>query len=241
MAENIQVEAFQVRVAASNRLTVDRGIAVTEFDGQRFLDPQQEPLYRTNLGATRPRHLSFPFNETDPPEVKDGLVRRLSIDKRILDANAPKETKDLQAFSAIEGLGECALVSIVDYECSVSEYFDWPIKEKTFGVTHLHGYKLERAVTNAARAGVEFVLMLPGSSFMVRQRMGEYFSHNVRFDLTYLPDSENGLNIQRGLPDWVPPMPPDEGEGGEGSGDREPRAPSPTTPSTAASREIVKE
>jgi hypothetical protein len=232
MAETIQVETFQVRVAAGARPTVRRGLAVAEMHGRQFIDPERQAPYIIKTDVADLADLCLQFSRRDPPAIENGSVKKLALNKNILDEDADRRIRSFRAHAAAEELSGYALVSVIDYECPASDERSWPIKEQA-RTRRLQAYKKQKYIAESVQMGVELILMSPGSSFMVGQDIGERFMRDVHYDLVYSPTTIEGL-ISRRCPSGGGTLPPNEDTGSSGSGDREPRNPSPSAPPAVA-------
>jgi hypothetical protein len=191
MGNYVNCEAFQVRANASKGVTVERGLAITEVDGERYIDPQIEPDYNTSLGVASPDRLQLAISHNLPPKVEHRVIKRFSLHKDVIEN--PENIGDHRAQRVVKGAGSIALVSLVDHFGLSSPSFGANVIKKRFGWYRVGDY------LDAISPTVDLLILEPGQSLSARHdarhELGGYFSDVVNFSVTYDPDSEDGLKI----------------------------------------------
>ena len=227
MSQGINCEAFQIR-AGTNRLTTDRGLAVTEKDGKLFIDPQIESKYWTSLGPMKPEDLRLQLSDSNPPEISQESIAKVysfSVNAMMLNG-LKKRSTELRRFRIqapnINVTGRAALIGIVNHDTAANPFGYVITDEESVFLDLAHtGDELYDPV-------VAMTLVPEGRSMYIHHNIGFYNRIIKTFAVSYDPDSESGLTVKKlDGPTENPSQPPPT----DLSGDREPRNPLPSAPS----------
>jgi hypothetical protein len=185
MGKHINCETFQIRPNGS-RLTVKRGLAVTEINGDQFIDPQIEPHYNTSLGPADPEHLMLQLSDTIPPRVDNGKVYRFSIEEEAL--NEENDLTNFRVKRVVRRAGSLALVSVVDHSgLTAMHHGAWNLLQR-------HEYRTGGELYGGS---VEIGFLKPGEAVTISRELGSFFSDVHRFDIRYMPDFPNVMSVSR--------------------------------------------
>lgn len=192
MPESINCELFQVRTGCS-RVTINRGLAVTNLREEEFVDPQIEPSYHTSYGPADASNLQLQISDADPPEKNDsGIIENLSLNSVLL--NGISREGDLRRFRARQPvekpIGRYALIGVVNHNPPVNRLGYSAVDRDSVRLQTIFriGYPSRDPVVGLG-------LVREGGSIDVNHDFGSYFASVEKLRITYEPDAEEGLVI----------------------------------------------